>query len=177
MLLRPSGRTNALYAERVTPKRPRPQGACFTHANLDEADLGARPRGGGAELEGTRVVVALAKVAKLALKLEGVSDASKPGYLAFSFAGEAIAWTYMRRLTAKAKRLAELGVLAVRCPIERKEMLIEAAPSIYFDDNHYRGFPAVLVRLQAIKAAELSALLKSACVEPPSKRARRTKRL
>jgi DNA ligase D-like protein (predicted 3'-phosphoesterase) len=32
-------------------------------------------------------------------------------------------------------------------PPERKEMLLEAAPEIYFDDDHYRSFPAVLVRL------------------------------
>jgi hypothetical protein len=44
------------------------------------------------------------------------------------------------------------GVLAVRCRPERKELLLEAAPEIYFDDDHYRGYPAVLVRLDGDRA-------------------------
>ena len=38
-------------------------------------------------------------------------------------------------------------------------MLIEAAPDIYFDDDYYRRFPAVLVRLANIDRAELAAML------------------
>ena len=40
----------------------------------------------------------------------------------------------------------------------RKELLIEAAPDRFFDDPHYRGYPAVLVRLKAIGKRELGAL-------------------
>jgi hypothetical protein len=43
----------------------------------------------------------------------------------------------------------------VRCPIETKEMLVAAAADRYFDDDHYRGFPAVLIRLGAIPEDEL----------------------
>jgi hypothetical protein len=50
----------------------------------------------------------------------------------------------------------------VRCRLEKKELLLEAAPEIYFDDDHYRGYPAVLVRLAAVEAGELSALLQDA---------------
>jgi hypothetical protein len=53
-------------------------------------------------------------------------------------------------------------ILAVRCPIGRKEILLEAATDLYFDDDHYRGFPAILVRLDAIPEDELIALLKDA---------------
>ena len=35
----------------------------------------------------------------------------------------------------------------------------EAAPERFFDDDHYRGYPAVLVRLGAIDEAELAGLL------------------
>ena len=41
-------------------------------------------------------------------------------------------------------------------------MLIAAAPGRFFDDDHYRGYPAVLVRLDAIDADELDPLLRSA---------------
>ena len=57
---------------------------------------------------------------------------------------------------------SQLEVLAVRCPIEKKEMLVEAAPERFFDDDHYRGFPAVLVRLPRIDEYELGALLREA---------------
>ncbi|MBI8988165.1 MmcQ/YjbR family DNA-binding protein, partial [Corynebacterium sp. CCM 8863] len=42
------------------------------------------------------------------------------------------------------------------------QMLIEAAPERFFDDAHYRGYPAVLVRLAEIDADELAGLLRTA---------------
>ena len=72
-----------------------------------------------------------------------------------------------------ATRTLNPRVLAVRCPIERKEFLIEAAPDIYFDDDHYRGYPAVLVRLEAIGETELAALLADACAMQAAKPKRR----
>ena len=53
-------------------------------------------------------------------------------------------------------------MLAVRCDLETKEMLIAAAPERFFDDDHYRGYPAVLVRLGAIDPDELGPLLHGA---------------
>ena len=42
--------------------------------------------------------------------------------------------------------------LVVTCPLEEKEMLMAAAPGIYFETDHYRGWPAVLVRIEEIDA-------------------------
>lgn len=36
------------------------------------------------------------------------------------------------------------------CPLEEKQLLIEAAPDIYFETDHYRGWPSVLVRIRLI---------------------------
>jgi hypothetical protein len=36
--------------------------------------------------------------------------------------------------------------LVVFCPLEEKEVLLEAAPEIYFETDHYKGYPAILVR-------------------------------
>jgi hypothetical protein len=44
-------------------------------------------------------------------------------------------------------------------PLEQKELLMEAAPEIYFETPHYAGWPAVLVRLAAIGDAELTGRL------------------
>jgi hypothetical protein len=52
--------------------------------------------------------------------------------------------------------------VAVRCELTRKEMLVTAAPDRFFDDDHHRGYPAVLVRLPAIEEEEFAALLREA---------------
>jgi hypothetical protein len=43
-----------------------------------------------------------------------------------------------------------------------KEVLIAADPAKFFTDDHYRGFPAVLVRLTEINADELAELIEDA---------------
>ncbi|MET0271371.1 MAG: MmcQ/YjbR family DNA-binding protein, partial [Phenylobacterium sp.] len=70
------------------------------------------------------------------------------------------AWTCMERVAPKAPRRPRPDVLAIRCPMATKEMLLETAPDRFFDDDHYRGYPAVLVRLDAIGEDELTALLR-----------------
>ena len=52
-------------------------------------------------------------------------------------------------------RLKDADTLVVMCPVEEKEMLMEADPGVYFETDHYKGWPAVLVRLKAISTADL----------------------
>jgi hypothetical protein len=103
-----------------------------------------------------------ALVRRLALALPEVSDESQGERLAFSVAGKGFVWTWNERVDPKRPRRPRPDVLAVRCLLERKEMLVEAAPDIYFDEDHYRGFPAVLVRLDKIGEVELAALMAEA---------------
>lgn len=98
----------------------------------------------------------------LATALPEVVESPDGGQLAFSVAGKGLAWSYLARPTPKAGRVLVPGVIAVRCLIETKQMLIEAAPDRFFDDAHYRGYPAVLVRLERIDADELAGLLRTA---------------
>jgi len=117
-----------------------------------------------------------AEVHRIAASLPGVVDDSPPQSITLSAAGRGIAWTFMERVHPKKPRVPCLAVLAVRCPIERKELLVEVAPNIYFDDDHYRGYPALLVRLAAIDAADLRALLEAAAAwaaAAPAKRPRK----
>jgi len=53
-------------------------------------------------------------------------------------------------------------LLYLACPIEAKEMLMEVAPHIYFQTDHYKGWPGLLVRLDVIADAELSLRLEDA---------------
>jgi hypothetical protein len=107
-------------------------------------------------------MVDAATVRRLALAHPMAEDRSTDARLAFAVAGRGFAWSFMRRIHPRKPRVPDLGVLAVRCAFERKELLIEAAPDRFFDDDHYRGFPAVLVRLDAVEEAELADLLQGA---------------
>ena len=120
-------------------------------------------------------MVDIAMVRRIVGALPGAHDGSSAEQLVFEVAGKGFAWSYLVRLHPKKPRTPSLEALAVRCPIVRKEMLIEAAPDIYFEDDHYRGYPAVLVRLAAIGEEELAALLADACAMQAAKPARRRK--
>jgi hypothetical protein len=107
-------------------------------------------------------MIDIATIRRLALALPETEDLSDARALRFAVRGKGFAWTYMERLAPKVPRRPRRDVLAVRCALEMKEMLIDAAPDRFFDDDHYRGYPAVLVRLEAIDKAELASLLRDA---------------
>jgi hypothetical protein len=46
--------------------------------------------------------------------------------------------------------------------LEDKELLFEAASDIYFETDHYRGWPALLVRIRDISDEELAHRLRLA---------------
>ena len=57
-------------------------------------------------------------------------------------------------------RLKEDGeTLAIRCDIEERDARIAAEPKTYFITEHYRDYPAVLVRLGQISAPALRELI------------------
>jgi hypothetical protein len=60
------------------------------------------------------------------------------------------------------RRRPRLDVLAVRCAPEEKEMLLASAPDKLFTTDHYKGFPAVLVRLDKVDETGLRGLLTTA---------------
>lgn len=53
-------------------------------------------------------------------------------------------------------RIKQAGILVVMCALEEKAMLIELAPEFYFETDHYKGWPAMLVRLGAISDEDLT---------------------
>ena len=125
------------------------------------------------------MTVTRAEVRKLALSFAGAVDETTPERLAFSVGGRGFAWTYYGRVEPKKPRVAFPDVLAVSCTLESKDMLIEAAPEVYFTDDHYRGYPAVLVRLKKVGKREFAALLENAwrikAAEKPRKKKPATK--
>lgn len=60
---------------------------------------------------------------------------------------------------ALANLCREPGALAVWCPLELKAMLVEAAPELFFDTDHFRNWPAILVHMDRIDDDSLRARL------------------
>ena len=78
-------------------------------------------------------------------------------------------WVWQERTVPKKPRVPNPAVIAVRVPnLADKDMLISAEPGKYFTEPHYNGYPAVLVRLDAIENDELAELLTDAwrCAAP-----------
>ncbi len=82
-------------------------------------------------------------------------------------------WTWMERVAPKKPRVENPAVLAIATPgLGAKELLMSSEPEKYVEDSHYNGFPAVLVRLEAIGPDELEDLLTEAWKTKASKAAR-----
>lgn len=53
-------------------------------------------------------------------------------------------------------RVREPDVLVVMCALEEKEFLMQTNPEVYFETDHYKGWPAVLIHLSKIDDQELT---------------------
>jgi hypothetical protein len=68
-------------------------------------------------------------------------------------------------------RVKDARTLVVMCELEEKAALMEAAPDLYFETDHYKGWPAILVHVDAISDAELVHRLECAIrLQAPLKR-------
>jgi hypothetical protein len=54
------------------------------------------------------------------------------------------------------------GSMVLHCPPDQKELLLEMAPHIYWETDHYKGWPGLLVRLEIIGDEELAMRLADA---------------
>jgi hypothetical protein len=86
-----------------------------------------------------------------------------PEAMHVSVEGRAIAWPWLERLDPKRARVPNPDVIAIRVANEsEKELLIEMDPAVFFTEAHYNGYPAILVRLDAIGRELLEKLLRDA---------------
>ena len=106
-----------------------------------------------------------ANVRRIALALPGVEEATDK--FAFSVPNKGklkgFVWVWMERVEPKKPRVPNAGVIAVRVANNgQKEALLSADPEKFFTEPHYNGFPAVLVRLDAVTVADLKVLIAEA---------------
>lgn len=116
-------------------------------------------------------------VRRIALALPGARESTER--FAFSVENKGkdkgFAWAWNERVDPKKPRVPRADVLAVRVANEAdKAALLDGDPEKFFTEPHYNGFPAVLVRLPAVTAAELRQLLAEAhrCQAPREPAAR-----
>jgi hypothetical protein len=99
------------------------------------------------------------RVLRLADGIAGFEDKSTPERIRLEVGGKQFAWTYNERFHPKKPRRPVIDVLAVKCDFGRREFLVAAAPDRFFYDDHYAGYPGVLVRLDLIDDEALRELL------------------
>ncbi len=112
-----------------------------------------------------------ADVRRIALSFLGAKEAH--GHFAFEVLNKGkmkgFVWVWMERVTPKKPRVPNAGVVAVRVrSLADKDVILAAEPTKYFTEPHYNGFPAVLVRLDAVAVADLKPLIEDAwrCMAP-----------
>src|SRR3990172_7099253 len=84
--------------------------------------------------------------------------------------GERPAFRVRGKLFAWRARERDGGGLAVRVDRDEKELLLESNPDVYFETPHYRGYPAVLIRLDKIDRGELAERIEDAWLIQAPKR-------
>jgi hypothetical protein len=99
--------------------------------------------------------VTLDALRKIARSLPDVEETTTHGTLAFKLRGKLFAWM-------PVKKSVEPGTLAIRIDFDRRADLIAEAPAVYSLIDHYKDYPAVLVRLSRIETDALRDLLRGA---------------
>jgi hypothetical protein len=106
-----------------------------------------------------------ANVRRIALSLPAVEEAKDRFAFSVLHKGKlkGFVWVWMERVVPKKPRVPNPGVIAVRVANNgQKEALLSADPEKFFTEPHYNGFPAVLVRLDAVTVADLKVLIAEA---------------
>ncbi len=80
------------------------------------------------------------------------------------------AWVWMERIDPKKPRVPNPGVIAVRVAnLGQRDAILSSDSKKFFTEPHYAGFPAVLVRLDAVTVADVKTLIAEGwrCQAPP----------
>lgn len=85
----------------------------------------------------------LARLQRLSNHLPGVETGTSYGTPALKVAGKLLL------------RIKDAETLVLMAPLDEKERLMEMAPEIYYETDHYTGWPALLIRAAVIDGAEL----------------------
>jgi hypothetical protein len=93
-----------------------------------------------------------ARYLKLVHKFPGMEESISYGTPSVKVKGKILS-----RLRTEAE-----GALALYCDFIDREMLLQAAPDVFFITDHYRNWPMVLIRLDKVRADALPDLIERA---------------
>lgn len=93
-----------------------------------------------------------ARYLKLVHKFPGMEESISYGTASIKVKGKILS-----RLRTEAE-----GALALYCDFIDREMLLQAAPDVFFITDHYRNWPMVLIRLDKVRADALPDLIERA---------------
>ena len=96
-------------------------------------------------------------VRRIALALP---EATEGDGFSFAVAGKGFVWLWRERIDPKKPKVPNPGVIVVRvADLGEKEALLASDPAVFFTTDHYNGYRAVLVRLDAIGPSELEEVI------------------
>jgi hypothetical protein len=87
----------------------------------------------------------------LALALPGVEEGTSYGTLAFKV---------KKKLLVRVREDGE--TLVVICGFDERDLRMQQQPTVFFNEPHYYGYPAVLVRLGRVSARDLREVIEVA---------------
>ncbi|MDB5986092.1 MAG: hypothetical protein JWR16_1145 [Nevskia sp.] len=99
-----------------------------------------------------RFGVSYADYVRMALAFPGVEESTSYNTPAIKVKGKLIS-----RLRSEAE-----GALAIRCDFIDREMLLQAAPEVFFITEHYANYPMILVQLESVLPEALRDLFERA---------------
>lgn len=122
-----------------------------------------------------------ADVRRIAMSFPGAQEVN--GRFAFEVMNKGkfkgFVWVWMERVNPKKPRVPNPGVIAIRvASLTDKDLILASDSKKFFTEPHYNGYPAVLVRLDAVTVADLKPLIADAwrCMAPtPDDSPKRTK--
>ena len=106
-----------------------------------------------------------ADVRRIALSLPEAEE--EPNRFAFAVRNKGklkgFVWVWRERIDPKKARVPQPKVIVLRtASLDDKEFLLSLDKEKFFTEPHYNGYPAVLVRLDAVTASELRPLITEA---------------
>lgn len=115
-------------------------------------------------------------VRRIALSLAGAEESSDRFAFSVMNKGKAkgFVWAWNERIDPRKPRVPNPGVIAVRVAnLGQRDAILASNTKKFFTEPHYEGYPAVLVRLDAVTIADLEVLIEDAwrCQAPPPPKA------
>lgn len=101
-------------------------------------------------------------IRKIASRLPGATEGSERFGFSVEVKGKqkGFLWSWAERVHPKKARVINDSVIAVMVPsLMVKEMFLTTHPEYCFTEDHYNGYPAILVRLEDIAPEQMEPLI------------------